>query len=233
MSFSVPRELPEMVLDKLPSDPLEDREWSGQFIAAIDKSPVQQTAWRWSIWEVWSLAKRKQPFRICGILGSYTMWLGQHWNVILVDLIRLSMHNWDSFIHIPSLKLLTQQTSRKTQNLCLYVWIRSLSKVIGLILHQSQFWIVESESCRMSSKTYMQRYDNSYQNMTVFSAWSKNIIQLQDSIWLDFGSAGDEARSNFTGDNLINKTFSGSSDPRSPTQSQCHKNNTKSGSVRG
>ena len=43
---------------------------------------------------------------------------------------------------------------------------------------------------------------------------------MQDSIRLDFGSAGDKTKSNFTRDKLKNKTFSGSSDSRSPTQSQ-------------
>ena len=56
----------------------------------------------------------------------------------------------------------------------------------------------------------------------MFNAWPKNFAQMQGSMRLQFGPAGDKAISNFKGDTPKNTTFSATSDSGSPIKAQCH-----------
>ena len=69
--------------------------------------------------------------------------------------------------------------------------------------------------------TNLQRYDASYKNMRVYSAWRKNIAQVQENMRLQFGSTSDKARTNFTRDKTKSTSFAAKSDSSYPTKTQC------------
>ena len=68
--------------------------------------------------------------------------------------------------------------------------------------------------------TYLQSYDASYKNIRVFSARLRNIMQVQENMTLQFGSASDKARKNFKRDKTIITNFDATSDSGSPTKTQ-------------
>ena len=69
--------------------------------------------------------------------------------------------------------------------------------------------------------TYLQRYDASHKKLRVFSAWLKNIAQVQENMRLQFSSTIDKARTNFTREKTKSTSFAATSDSSSPTKTQC------------
>ena len=69
-------------------------------------------------------------------------------------------------------------------------------------------------------KAYLQRYDASYTKMRVFSARLKTIAQVQENLRLQFGSASDEARPDFTKSRTKTTSFATTRDPGSTTEAQ-------------
>ena len=67
---------------------------------------------------------------------------------------------------------------------------------------------------------YLQQYDMRYKNIRVFSAWLKNVAQVQDDIRLQFGSS-DKPNSNFTKNNTRNTRFAATITFGSPTKTKC------------
>ena len=69
--------------------------------------------------------------------------------------------------------------------------------------------------------TYLQRYDTSYENLRIFSAWLKNNLQVQENIRWQFGSANHKARTNFTREKPKYASFGASSDFGSLLKTHC------------
>ena len=57
--------------------------------------------------------------------------------------------------------------------------------------------------------------------MRVFSAWLKNIAQVQENLSLQFGPTNDKAGMNFTRDKTKSTSFAATSDASSPKKTQC------------
>ena len=64
---------------------------------------------------------------------------------------------------------------------------------------------------------YLQQYDMSYKNIRVFSAWLRNVAQVQDYIRLQFAFS-DNPNSNFTKDKTRNTRFAATINSGSPTK---------------
>ena len=69
--------------------------------------------------------------------------------------------------------------------------------------------------------TYLQRYGASHKNMRVFSAWLRNLAQVQENMRLQFGSTSDKASANFTRNRTKSTNFAATSYSSSPTKTQC------------
>ena len=221
---SVPMKLPKMVLDKYSGDPLEWPEWSGQFIATIDQSGVADSV-KMNYLKTLVTGKAKAAIEGMGYSGQM---YHVAWQTLAHDFGRPEL-----FLNAQLRRIHAYPFIKPHDSLEIVKYSQVVSGCVNVLTQFGYESDIASESVLNSAvrklpnelknkwMTYLQRYDMSYKNMRVFSAWLKNIAQVQENIRLQFGSSGDKAKSNFTKDKTRNTSFAATSDSGSPTKAQC------------
>ena len=183
--------LPKLVLDKFSGDPLEWPEWSGQFLSTVDEAVLDDNV-KMKYLKTLVTGKARAAIEGMGYNGSmYRI----AWETLSRDFGRPELVVNAQLRKIHSYPFIKPHDASEI--------IKFSHIVCSCVNVLTQFGFesdINSESVLNSAVkklpinlkakwlSYLQRYDSSFKTMRVFSAWLKNIAEIQDNLKMQFGT---------------------------------------------
>ena len=214
-----PMKLPKLVLDKFAGDPLEWPEWSGQFLATVDQAGVPDSV-KMNYLKTIVTGRAKSSIDGMGYSGGMYQ---VAWQTLEQDFGRPEL-----VVNAQLKRIHSNGFIKSHDSVDIIKYSQVVSGCVNVLTQYGYESDIASESVLNSAVrklpielknkwlSHLQRFDPTYKSLRVFSAWLKNIAQVQKNIRLQFGNAGDKTKSTTNRDKLKTTSFAATTD--SPTK---------------
>ena len=214
-----PMKLPKLVLDKFAGDPLEWPEWSGQFLATVDQAGVPDSV-KMNYLKTLVTGRAKSSIDGMGYSGGMYQ---VAWQTLEQDFGRPEL-----VVNAQLKRIHSYGFIKSHDSVDIIKYSQVVSGCVNVLTQYGYESDIASESVLNSAVrklpielenkwlSHLQRLDPTYKSLRVFSAWLKNIAQVQENIRLQFGNTGDKTKSTTNRDKPKTTSFAATTD--SPTK---------------
>ena len=219
-----PLKLPKLVLDKFAGDPLEWPEWSGQFLATVDQAGVPDSV-KMNYLKTLVTGRAKSSIDGMGYSGGMYQ---VAWQTLEQDFGRPEL-----VVNAQLKRIHSYGFIKSHDSVDIIKYSQVVSGCVNVLTQYGYESDIASESVLNSAVrklpielknkwlSHLQRFDPTYKSLRVFSAWLKNIAQVQENIRLQFGNAGDKTKSTTNKDKPKTTSFAASTDSSTKGKPSC------------
>ena len=219
-----PMKLPKLVLDKFAGDPLEWPEWSGQFLATVDQAGVPDSV-KMNYLKTLVTGRAKSSIDGMGYSGGMYQ---VAWQTLEQDFGRPEL-----VVNAQLKRIHSYGFIKSHDSVDIIKYSQVVSGCVNVLTQYGYESDIASESVLNSAVrklpielknkwlSHLQRFDPTYKSLRVFSAWLKNIAQVQENIRLQFGNAGDKTKSTTNKDKPKTTSFAASTDSSTKGKPSC------------
>ena len=219
-----PMKLPKLVLDKFSGDPLEWPEWSGQFLATVDQAGVPDSV-KMNYLKTLVTGRAKSSIDGMGYSGGMYQ---VAWQTLEQDFGRPEL-----VVNAQLKRIHSYGFIKPHDAVDIIKYSQVISGCVNVLTQYGYESGIASESVLNSAVrklpielkikwlSYLQRFDPTYKSMRVFSAWLKNIAQVQENIRLQFGNAIDKTKPTTNRDKPKTTSFAASTDSSTKGKPSC------------